>query len=108
MSRGFVKEGDQEGNKVLHPAVHLIVSNSKNEMVGKYCWHVAFGETPEKTLKRRLSGVTPESVKPKFKKSYISEREKEKELISVFALISDAEFLPSLDDKEYDKIFDKD
>ena len=96
------------GNKVLHPAVHLIVYNSKNETVAKYCWHVAFGETPEKTLKRRLSEVTSESVKPKFKKSYISEREKEKELISVFALISDAGFLPSLDDKEYDKIFDKD
>ena len=96
------------GNKVLHPAVHLIVSNSKNEMVGKYCWHVAFGETPEKTLKRRLSEVTSESVKPKFKKSYISEREREKELISVFAVVSDADFLPSPDDKEYDKIFDKD
>ena len=96
------------GNKVLHPAVHLIVSNSKNEMVGKYCWHVAFGETPEKTLKRRLSEVTSESVKPKFKKSYISEREREKELISVFAVVSDADFLPSPYDKEYDKIFDKD
>ena len=108
MSRGFVKEGDQEGNKVLHPAVHLVVFNSKNETVAKYCWHVAFGETPEKTLKRRIPEVTSESVKPKFKKSYISEKEKEKELISLFTVVSDANFLPSPDDKEYDKIFDKD
>ena len=96
------------GNKVLHPAVHLIVFNSKNETVAKYCWHVAFGETPEKTLKRRIPEVTSESIKPKFKKSYISEREKEKELISLFTVVSDANFLPSPDDKEYDKIFDKD
>ena len=96
------------GNKVLHPAVHLVVSNSKNEIVAKYCWHVAFGETPEKTLKRRIPEVTSESIKPKLKKSYISEREREKELISVFAVVSDADFLPSPDDKEYDKIFDKD
>lgn len=95
------------GNKVLHPAVHLIVFNSKNETVAKYCWHVAFGETPEKTLKRRIPEVTSESVKPKFKKSYISEREKEKELVSVFTVVSDADFLPSPDDKEYAKIFAK-
>ena len=96
------------GNKVLHPAVHLIVFNSKNETVAKYCWHVAFGETPEKTLKRRIPEVTSESIKPKFKKSYISEREKEKELVSVFTVVSDADFLPSPDDKEYDKIFSGD
>lgn len=95
------------GNKVLHPAVHLIVFNSKNETVAKYCWHVAFGETPEKTLKRRIPEVTSESIKPKFKKSYISEREKEKELVSVFTVVSDADFLPSPDDKEYAKIFAK-
>ena len=96
------------GNKVLHPAVHLIVFNSKNETVAKYCWHVAFGEAPEKTLKRRIPEVTSESIKPKLKKSYISEREREKELISLFTVVSDADFLPSPDDKEYDKIFDKD
>ena len=95
------------GNKVLHPAVHLIVFNSKNETVAKYCWHVAFGETPEKTLKRRIPEVISESIKPKFKKSYISEREKEKELISLFTVVSDANFLPSPDDKEYAKIFAK-
>ena len=96
------------GNKVLHPAVHLIVFNSKNEIVAKYCWHVAFGETPEKTLKRRLSEVTTESVKPKFKKQYIREDKSEKELVSVFTVISDGEVLSSPDDKEYEMMFEND
>ena len=96
------------GNKVLHPAVHLIVSNSKNEIVAKYCWHVAFGETPEKTLKRRLSEVTSELVKPKFKKQYIREDKNEKELVSVFTVISYGEVLSSPDGKEYEMMFEKD
>ena len=96
------------GNKVLHPAVHLVVSNSKNEIVAKYCWHVAFGETPEKTLKRRLSEVMSESVKPKFKKQYIREDKNEKELVSVFTVISYGEVLSSPDGKEYEMMFEKD
>ena len=96
------------GNKVLHPAVHLIVSNSQNEIVAKYCWHVAFGETPEKTLKRRILEVTSESIKPKLKKQYIREDKNEKELVSVFTVISDGEVLPSSDDKEYEMMFEKD
>ena len=108
MSRGFVKEGDQKGNKVLHPAVHLVVFNSKNETVAKYCWHVAFGETPEKTLKRRIPEVTSESIKPKLKKQYIREDKNEKELVSVFTVISDGEVLSSPDDKEYEMMFEKD
>lgn len=96
------------GNKVLHPAVHLIVFNSKNETVAKYCWHVAFGETPEKTLKSRIPEVTSESIKPKFKKQYIREDKNEEELVSVFTVVSDADFLPSPDDKEYEMIFAKD
>ena len=108
MSRGFVKEGDQEGNKVLHPAVHLIVSNSKNEIVGKYCWHVAFGETPEKTLKRRIPEVTSESIKPKLKKQYIREDKNEKELVSVFTVVYDGDMLSSSDDMEYESMFEKD
>ena len=96
------------GNKVLHPAVHLIVFNSKNETVGKYCWHVAFGETAEKTLKRKISDITSGSIKPKFKKQYIREDKNEKELVSVFTAVSDAEFLPSPDDKEYEAMFAKD
>ena len=96
------------GNKVLHPAVHLIVFNSKNETVGKYCWHVAFGETAEKTLKRKISDITSGSIKPKYKKQYIREDKNEKELVYVFTAVSDAEFLPSPDDKEYEAMFAKD
>ena len=96
------------GNKVLHPAVHLIVSNTNKEIVGKYCWHVAFGETAEKTLKRKISDITSCSIKPKFKKQYIREDKNEKELVSVFTAVSDAEFLPSPDDKEYEAMFEKD
>ena len=95
------------GNKVLHPAVHLIVFNSKNETVGKYCWHVAFGETAEKTLKRKIADITSGSIKPKFKKQYIREDKNEKELVSVFTAVSDAEFLPSPDDKEWERIFER-
>ena len=95
------------GNKVLHPAVHLIVFNSKNETVGKYCWHVAFGETAEKTLKRKITDVTSGSIKPKYKKQYIREDKNEKELVSVFIAVSDADFLPSPDDKEWERIFER-
>ena len=95
------------GNKVLHPAVHLIVINTNNETVGKYCWHVAFGETAEKTLKRKISDITSCSIKPKFKKQYIREDKNEKELVYVFTSVSDAEFLPSPDDKEWEKIFER-
>ncbi len=95
------------GNKVLHPAVHLVVSNSNKEIVGKYCWHVAFGETAEKTLKRKISDITSGSIKPKFKKQYIREDKNEKELVSVFTAVSDAEFLPSPDDKEWERIFER-
>ena len=95
------------GNKVLHPAVHLIVINTNKETVGKYCWHVAFGETAEKTLKRKIADITSGSIKPKFKKQYIREDKNEKELVYVFTAVSDAEFLPSPDDKEYERIFEK-
>ena len=95
------------GNKVLHPAVHLIVINTNKETVGKYCWHVAFGETAEKTLKRKISDITSGSIKPKFKKQYIREDKNEKELVYVFTAVSDAEFLPSPDDKEWERIFER-
>ena len=96
------------GNKVLHPAVHLIVINTNKETVGKYCWHVAFGETAEKTLKRKISDITSGSIKPKYKKQYIREDKNEKELVYVFTAVSDAEFVPSPDDKEYEAMFAKD
>lgn len=96
------------GNKVLHPAVHLIVFNSKNKIVGKYCWHVGFGETAEKTLKRKIVDIASQSIKPKLKKQYIREDKNEKELVSVFTAISDGEMLPSPDDNEYEMMFEQD
>lgn len=96
------------GNKVLHPAIHLLVFNSNNEIVAKYWWHVAFGETAEKTLKCKLKEMESQNIKPKFKKQYIREDKIEKELVSVFTATTDEEFIPSPDDKEYDMIFGKD
>ena len=95
------------GNKVLHPAVHLLVYNTKKEIVAKYWWHVAFGETAEKTLKRKLKEMESHTIKPKFKKQYIREDKNEKELVSVFTAVSDADFLPSPDSKEWEKIFER-
>ncbi len=95
------------GNKVMHPAVHLLIYNTKKEIVAKYWWHVAFGETAEKTLKRKLKEMESQTIKPKFKKQYIREDKNEKELVSVFIAVSDADFLPSPDDKEWEKIFER-
>ena len=105
------------GNKVLHPAIHLLIYNNKKEIVAKYWWHVAFGETAEKTLKRKLKEMEShvetyvrmsQTIKPKFKKQYIREDKNEKELVSVFtAVTGEEEVLPSPEGKDYDKIFEK-
>ena len=95
------------GNKVLHPAVHLLVYNTKKEIVAKYWWHVAFGETAEKTLKRKLKEMESHTIKPKFKKQYIREDKNEKELVSVFTAVCDGEMHSLQYDKDYDKIFEK-
>lgn len=95
------------GNKVMHPAVHLLIYNTKKEIVAKYWWHVAFGETAEKTLKRKISDITSGSIKPKFKKQYIREDKNEKELVSVFTAVCDGEIHSLQYDKDYDKIFEK-
>lgn len=95
------------GNKVMHPAVHLLVYNTKKEIVAKYWWHVAFGETAEKTLKRKLKEMESHTIKPKFKKQYIREDKNEKELVSVFTAVCDSEIHSSQCDKDYDKIFEK-
>ena len=105
------------GNKVLHPAIHLLIYNNKKEIVAKYWWHVAFGETAEKTLKRKLKemeshvetyGRMSQTIKPKFKKQYIREDKSEKELVSVFtAITGEEEVLPSPEGKDYDRIFEK-
>ena len=95
------------GNKVMHPAVHLLIYNTKKEIVAKYWWHVAFGETAEKTLKRKLKEMESQTIKPKFKKQYIREDKNEKELVSVFTAVCDSEIHLSQCDKDYDKIFEK-
>lgn len=95
------------GNKVMHPAVHLLIYNTKKEIVAKYWWHVAFGETAEKTLKRKLKEMESHTIKPKFKKQYIREDKNEKELVSVFTAVCDSEIHSSQYDKDYDKIFEK-
>ena len=95
------------GNKVMHPAVHLLIYNTKKEIVAKYWWHVAFGETAEKTLKRKLKEMESQTIKPKFKKQYIREDKNEKELVSVFTAVCDGEIHSLQYDKDYDKIFEK-
>ncbi len=86
------------GNKLLHPAVHLHIYNTKKELVAQHCWHVAFGEKPEKMLKRKLeeieshvetNGRMSQTIKPKFDKQYIRETKDEKELVSLFVAVRD-------------------
>ena len=98
-----------QGNKMLHPVAHLHVINGKGETIRLYWWHVAFGDTPEKTLKRKmaetlgLSGVTP-----KLKKQYIRESKTEKELVYVFTVVSEDDLPLPPDGKEYLELFAKD
>ncbi len=96
------------GNKVLHPAVHLLVYNHDKEIVAKYWWHVAFGETAEKTLKRKIKDVKCNGLKPKFKKEYIREDKTEKELVYVFSITYDGDVLSSPNEKKYNFIFEND
>ena len=94
---------------LLHPVVHLHVINNKGVATRKYWWHVAFGDTPEKTLKRKLSeilGIT--GVKPKLKKQYIRETKTEKELVYVYLINSEENLLKTPEGKEYFDIFAKD
>ena len=98
-----------KGNKIMHPVIHLHVINNKGEDVRKYWWHVAFGDTPEKTLKRKLTETIEISgVKPKLKKQYIRETKVEKELVYVYILNSDENLLKTPEGKDYFDIFAKD
>ena len=98
-----------KGNKILHPVVHLHVINNKGEAVYKYWWHVAFGDTPEKTLKRKLTEILGISgVKPKLKKQYVRETKTEKELVYVYILNSEENLLKTPEGKDYFDIFAKD
>ena len=98
-----------KGNKILHPAVHLHVINNKGEVVRLYWWHVAFGDTPEKTLKCKLTETLGISgVKPKLKRQYIRETKTEKELVYVYILNSEENLLKTPEGKDYFDIFAKD
>ena len=98
-----------KGNKILHPVIHLHVINNKGEAARRYWWHVSFGDTPEKTLKRKLTETLGISgVKPRLKKQYIRETKNEKELVYVYILNSDENLLKTPESKEYFDIFAKD
>ena len=98
-----------KGNKMLHPVVHLHVINGKGETTRLYWWHVALGDTPEKTVKRKMAetlGLT--GVVPKLKKQYIRESKIEKELVYVFMVVSEEELPIPPEDKDYIDFFVKD
>jgi len=98
-----------KGNKMLHPVAHLHVINGKGETTRHYWWHVAFGDTPEKTLRRKMAetlGLTG-SV-PKLKRQYIRESKTEKELVYVFTVVSEEDLPLSPEEKEYICLFEKD
>ena len=98
-----------KGNKMLHPVVHLHVMNGKGETKRLYWWHVAFGDTPEKTLKRKMAETLGLSgVNPKLKRQYIRETKTEKELVYVFTVVSEEDLPITPEGKEYLGLFEKD
>lgn len=98
-----------KGNKMLHPAVHLHVINGKGETTGLYWWHVAFGDTLEKTLKRKMAETLGLSgMNPKLKRQYIRDSKTEKELVYVFTMVSEEELPIPPEGKEYVELFAKD
>lgn len=98
-----------QGNKMLHPVAHLHVMNGKGETTRRYWWHVAFGDTPEKTLKRKMEETLGLSgVSPKLKRQYIRETKAEKELVYVFTVVSEEDLPLTPDGEAYSCIFEKD
>ena len=98
-----------QGNKMLHPVAHLHIINGKGETTGLYWWHVAFGDTAEKTLKRKMAeslGLT--GVNPKLKRQYVREAKTEKELVYVFTVVTEEELPIPPEGKEYVELFAKD
>ena len=97
------------GNKMLHPVAHLHVLNGKGETTRLYWWHVAFGDIPEKTLKRKMTETLGLSgVKPLLKRQYIREAKNEKELVYVFTVVSEDNLPLPPEGKEYVEMFAKD
>ena len=98
-----------QGSKMLHPVAHLHVMNGKGETMRRYWWHVAFGDTPEKTLKRKMAETLGLSgVNPKLKRQYIRETKTEKELVYVFTVVSEEDLPITPEVKEYIEVFAKD
>ena len=98
-----------KGNKMLHPVAHLHVINGKGETTRRYWWHVAFGDTPEKTLKRKMMETLGLSgVVPKLKRQYIRESKTEKELVYVFTVVSEEDLPLHPEGKDYIDLFAKD
>ena len=98
-----------KGNKMLHPVAHLHVINGKGETTRRYWWHVAFGDTPEKTLKRKIAETLGLSgVNPKLKRQYIRDAKTEKELVYVFTVVSEEDLPITPEGKEYLEVFEKD
>ena len=98
-----------KGNRMLHPVTHLHVMNGKGETTSRYWWHVAFGDTPEKTLKRKMEetlGLL--GANPKLKRQYIRETKNEKELVYVFTVVSESGLPITPEGKEYVEVFARD
>ena len=98
-----------KGNKMLHPVAHLHVINGQGETTRLYWWHVAFGDTPEKTLKRKITETLGlQGAVPKLKRQYIRVSKTEKELVYVFTLVSEADLPLPPEGKAYVDLFEKD
>ena len=98
-----------QGNKMLHPVAHLHVINGKGETMRLYWWHVAFGDTPENTLKRKMAETLGLSgANPKLKRQYKRESKTEKELVYVFSVVSEEDLPITPEGKEYLELFEKD
>lgn len=94
--------------RILHPAVHVHIINN-GVTVGKFWWHVAYGEQPQRTLVRRLNDdLHISEAKPRLRRQYIRETQRERELVSVFTLDFDGPVLQTPDTREYAGIFEKD
>ena len=94
------------GNKMLHPVAHLHVLNAQGETTRLYWWHVSFGDTPEKTLKRKMQEILGLSgIKPQLKRQYIRETKTEKELVYVFTIVSEESLPLAPEGKDYLELF---
>ena len=98
-----------QGNKMLHPVAHLHVINGKGEATRLYWWHVAFGETPEKTLRRKMKETLGlQEAVPMLKRQYIRDAKTERELVYVFTVVSEEDLPLPPEGAAYTEVFAKD